>query len=121
MNPDNTSSTSPGGAGTGTNGGIVLPPTIYKRATMTPEERFRDDCRMEVAKAKEELEREKAERKAETDDLRRQLAEKEKMIEKFEMFIDICNGRVMMQRERLAGEMVDSGGAGDGVRRESGV
>ena len=38
----------------------------------------------------------------EVEDLKAQLREKDKMISKFEMFIDICNERVMVQRERLA-------------------
>lgn len=35
------------------------------------------------------------------DELREELANKDKMIQKFEMFIDICNERVMVQRSRL--------------------
>jgi hypothetical protein len=40
-----------------------------------------------------------------------QLRHKDKMIQKFEMFIDICNERVMVQRERLEKEGEPSGTA----------
>lgn len=76
-------------------------PQIYRRATMTPEERLRDDLRLEVTKAREELDRVKEECNKKIQELQNQLAEKDKQIEKFEMFIDICNQRVMVQRERL--------------------
>jgi hypothetical protein len=88
----------------------VPTPQIYRRAHMTPEERLRDDLRMEVTKAREELERTKEECRKEVEALRTKIKEKDKMIEKFEMFIDICNQRVMVQRERLT----DDGGAGSG-------
>jgi hypothetical protein len=87
------------------------PPQIYRRATMTPEERLRDDLRMEVKKAHEEVERTKEECRKEVEALRATLEEKEKLIKKFEMFIDICNQRVMVQRERLT----DEGEAGGGT------
>ena len=38
----------------------------------------------------------------EVEDLKEQLRAKDNLIKKFEMFIDICNERVMAQRERLA-------------------
>jgi hypothetical protein len=37
--------------------------------------------------------------------------EKDKTIKKFEMFIDICNQRVMVQRERLSDGNEASAGA----------
>ena len=40
----------------------------------------------------------------EIEDLKEQLREKDRMIKKFEMFIDICNERVMVQREKLASD-----------------
>jgi len=40
----------------------------------------------------------------EVDELKEELRNKDKMIQKFEMFIDICNERVMVQRERLETE-----------------
>lgn len=43
------------------------------------------------------------EKQKEIDALNAKLKEKEALIVKFEMFIDICNERVMVQRERLAG------------------
>lgn len=87
-------------------------PQIYRRATMTPEERLRDDLRMEVTKAKEEVDRVKAECNKEIQKLRDQLLEKDKQIEKFEMFIDICNQRVMFQREKLTDTEPGSGAGG---------
>lgn len=79
---------------------------------MTAEERLRDDLRMEVTKARDELERTKEEYRKEVEALRNKLKEKDKMIEKFEMFIDICNQRVMVQRERLTDDAGSSGGGG---------
>jgi intergrase/recombinase len=79
---------------------------------MTPEERLRDDLRMEVTKAKEECDRTKEDCRKEIEALRAQLKEKDKMIEKFEMFIDICNQRVMVQRERLTSDEGPAGGGG---------
>lgn len=84
-----------------------LPP-IITRPNVSPEEKIRNECRLEVAKAKEETE---AARK-EISDLKTTLAEKEKMIEKFEMFIDICNQRVMVQRERLNTDEGQTSGGG---------
>lgn len=76
--------------------------TIYKRATMSREDRFKDDCRTEIAKLKEELEKVTADNAREVEALKKELEVKDQMIAKFEMFIDICNGRVMMQRDKLA-------------------
>jgi len=87
-------------------------PQIYRRPALTPEEKVRAECRLEVSKAKEELEQSKEEWRKEVDGLREKLREKEKLIEKFEMFIDICNQRVMVQRERLGDESVDGGRPG---------
>lgn len=55
------------------------------------------------------MEDEKVEKQNEIDALKAKLEEKDKLIKKFEMFIDICNQRVMVQRERLAG--VEGGSA----------
>ncbi len=90
------------------------PPQIYRRANMAPEERLRDDLRLELTKAREELEKVKEDHKKELEALRNTLKEKDKMIEKFEMFIDICNQRVMVQRERLTDEGAARGGGGGG-------
>lgn len=85
----------------------LLPPMVM-RAKMTPEERIRDECRAEVAKANKELEDSKAaleklrhETTAEIQALKLKMMEKDRQIAKFEMFIDICNERVMVQRERI--------------------
>src|SRR5213082_2761375 len=53
-------------------------PQIYRRANMTPEERLRDDLRMEVTKAREEVERLKDEHRKEIDGLKKKLMEKDK-------------------------------------------
>ncbi|KFY68826.1 hypothetical protein V496_00781 [Pseudogymnoascus sp. VKM F-4515 (FW-2607)] len=77
--------------------------TIYKRRQApNPEDKFREECRAEVTRVKEELEQLKEDTSREIEQLRAALEQKDKVIEKFEMFIDICNGRVMAQRERLA-------------------
>jgi predicted phage gp36 major capsid-like protein len=77
-------------------------PTFYKKPPMTFEEKLRAELRTEVANAQAENERIRAEWKKEVEELKEQLRNKDKMIQKFEMFIDICNERVMVQRERLA-------------------
>ena len=77
-------------------------PAIYSKPHPSAEERIRSDLREKLAKAREELEKLKDESAKEIEDLKNQLAEKDKTIEKFEMFIDICNQRVMVQRERLS-------------------
>lgn len=84
-------------------------PTFYKKPAMTFEEKLRAELRTEVANAHAEVERTKAEWKKEVEELKEKLRQKDKQIQKFEMFIDICNERVMVQRERLA-EAEGSGG-----------
>ena len=79
-------------------------PTFYKKPPMTFEEKLRAELRTEVANAQAEVEKTKEEWRKEVEDLKEQLRQKDKMIQKFEMFIDICNERVMVQRERLEGE-----------------
>lgn len=59
--------------------------------------------RRELAKAKEDLKKIEDEKQKEIDELKAKMAEKDEQIQKFEMFIDICNQRVMVQRERLSG------------------
>jgi hypothetical protein len=87
-------------------------PTFYKKPPMTFEEKLRAELRTEVANAHAENEKIKEQWRKEVEDLKEQLKNKDKMIRKFEMFIDICNERVMAQREMLAdGE--PSGGAAE--------
>lgn len=78
-------------------------PAIYSKPHQSPEDRIRADLRRELAKAREDLKVVESEKQKEIDTLKAKLEEKDKIIEKFEMFIDICNQRVMVQRERLAG------------------
>lgn len=88
-------------------------PTFYKKPPITFEEKLRAELRTEVANSQAELEKTKEAWRKEVEELKTQLRNKEKMIKKFEMFIDICNERVMVQRERLAeGEAEGSGGGG---------
>ena len=77
-------------------------PTIYSKPHPSAEERIRADLRREIAKAREELDKVKEDTQKEIKELKDKLEEKDKMIQKFEMFIDICNQRVMVQRERLS-------------------
>lgn len=79
-------------------------PTFYKKPPMTFEEKLRAELRTEVANAQAETERVKAQWQKEVEELREELKNKDKMISKFEMFIDICNERVMAERFRLEGE-----------------
>jgi uncharacterized Fe-S radical SAM superfamily protein PflX len=76
--------------------------TIYSKPQPSAEERIRADLRRELIKAKEDFDKLKADTTKEIEELKNKLQEKEKMIQKFEMFIDICNQRVMVQRERLS-------------------
>jgi hypothetical protein len=77
-------------------------PTFYKKPPMTFEEKLRAELRTEVANAQAEVTKVKEEWRKEVEQLKEQLVMKDKQIQKFEMFIDICNERVMVQRERLA-------------------
>jgi hypothetical protein len=77
-------------------------PTFYKKPPMTFEEKLRAELRTEVANAQAEVSKVKEEWRKEVEQLKEQLVMKDKQIQKFEMFIDICNERVMVQRERLA-------------------
>ncbi|KAJ2903584.1 putative mutator-like element protein [Zalerion maritima] len=76
-------------------------PAIYSKPHPTAEERIRSDLRKEIAKTKEELDQVQKESAKKIADLEEKLREKDRVIERFEMFIDICNQRVMVQRERL--------------------
>jgi hypothetical protein len=86
-------------------------PAIYSKPHPSPEERIRADLRMELAKAREELEQ-KDKKIAE---LETTLKERNKQIEKYEIFVDICNQRVMFNRGKLAAELdLDPGLVGGG-------
>lgn len=87
-------------------------PTFYKKPPLTFEEKLRAELRTEVAKAQNETEQIREQWKKEVEDLREELRNKDKMIQKFEMFIDICNERVMVQRSRLDLEGGPSGASG---------
>jgi peptidoglycan hydrolase CwlO-like protein len=80
---------------------------IYSKPHPTAEERIRADLRKELAKAREDYDKLKEDTQKEIEELKAKLAEKEQLINKFEMFIDICNQRVMVQRE-----MLEDGGGG---------
>ena len=77
-------------------------PTFYKKPPMTFEEKLRAELRTEVANAQAEVAKVKEAWAKDVEHLKEQLVQKDKQIQKFEMFIDICNERVMVQRERLA-------------------
>jgi hypothetical protein len=77
-------------------------PAIYSKPHPSAEERIRADLRRELSKTREELDKLREDSAKEIEDLKEKIREKDKMIEKFEMFIDICNQRVMFQRERLS-------------------
>lgn len=85
-------------------------PTFYKKPPMTFEEKLRAELRTEVANAQAETDRVREESRKQIEDLQEQLRQKDKQIQKFEMFIDICNERVMVQRERLSES--EAGGVG---------
>lgn len=72
-------------------------PAIYSKPQPSAEERIRADLRREIAKTREELEKVKAESEKEINELKATILEKNKIIEKFEQFIDICNQRVIVR------------------------
>jgi hypothetical protein len=74
---------------------------IYSKPQPTPDERIRADLRKELAKLREDYDKLKEDSEKEIEQLKVKIAEKDQLIEKFEMFIDICNQRVMVQREML--------------------
>lgn len=89
-------------------------PTIYSnKAQQSPEDRIRADLRRELAKARDDMKKMEDEKQKEIESLKAKIDEKDVLIKKFEMFIDICNERVMIQRERLA----DGSQSGGGNRR----
>jgi hypothetical protein len=78
-------------------------PAIYSKPHQSPEDRIRAELRREIAKAREEMQEMEEKKDKEISELKTKLEEKEVIIRKFEEFIDICNERVMFQRQRLAG------------------
>ncbi len=83
-------------------------PAIYSKPHPSAEERIRADLRRELAKTREDFDKYKLDSKKEIDELKTKIKEKDKIIEKFEQFIDICNQRVMV---RLS-DNNDSSGSG---------
>ena len=71
-------------------------PAIYSKPHPSAEERIRADLRRELAKAREELDKLKEDTSKEIAELKAKIQEKDKIIHKFEQFIDICNQRVMV-------------------------
>ena len=71
-------------------------PAIYSKPHPSAEERIRADLRRELATAREDLEKLKKDSDKQIDELKLKLREKDKIIDKFEQFIDICNQRVMV-------------------------
>ena len=76
-------------------------PAIYSKPHPTAEERIRADLRRELAKVREESDQKVEAKQKEIDSLKEQLTQKDEQIKKYEMFVDICNSRIMAQRERL--------------------
>lgn len=78
-------------------------PSIYTKPPQTAEDRIRSDLRRELSKARDDMKKMEEEKQKEIERLKAKVEEQDGMIKKFEMFIDICNQRVMVQRERLSG------------------
>lgn len=76
-------------------------PAIYSKPRPSAEERIIADLRKELAKVNDELIKEKEDNHKKIAELEEKVREKDKKIQKFEMFVDICNERVMYQREKL--------------------
>lgn len=86
-------------------------PAIYSKPRPSAEERIISDLRKELAKVNDELDKIKENHQKELDELEEKVREKDKQIKKYEMFVDICNERVMFQREKLKG-LEDNNNAG---------
>ncbi|CAN8102960.1 unnamed protein product [Discula destructiva] len=76
-------------------------PAIYSKPRPTAEERLIADLRKEVAKLHEELTKKDEDHQKKLAELEEKVREKDSKIQKFEMFVDMCNERVMFQREKL--------------------
>ena len=85
-------------------------PAIYSKPHPSAEERIRADLRRELAKAREEFDKIKDDNEKRISELEEKLREKDKIIKKYEMFVDLCNERVMIQREKLK-DIDDNGNA----------
>lgn len=85
-------------------------PAIYSKPHPSAEERIRADLRRELAKAREEFDKVKDANEKRISELEEKLREKDKIIKKYEMFVDLCNERVMIQREKLK-DIDDNGNA----------
>lgn len=85
-------------------------PAIYSKPHPSAEERIRADLRRELAKAREEFDKVKEVNEKRISELEDKLREKDKIIKKYEMFVDLCNERVMIQREKLK-DIDDNGNA----------
>jgi hypothetical protein len=81
-------------------------PAIYTKPLQSPEDRIRADLRQKLAQVREDMKKLEEEKKKEIDALKASLEEKDKKIEKYEMFID-----TLVQRARLTGS---EGGPGAG-------
>lgn len=78
-------------------------PAIYSKPRPSAEERIIADLRKELAKVNEELAKSKEESNKKVAEMEEKLREKDTQIQKYEMFVDICNQRVWLQRDRLKG------------------
>jgi hypothetical protein len=76
-------------------------PTIYSKPHPSPEERIRADLRTELANVREELEKTKAESAQRIAELEERLKKKDEDIHRYEIFVDICNQRVMSNRKTM--------------------
>ncbi|KAF3767357.1 hypothetical protein M406DRAFT_106539 [Cryphonectria parasitica EP155] len=88
-------------------------PAIYSKPRPSAQERIITDLRKEIAKVNEELEQLKQGNQKKIEELEEKVRDKDKQIKKYEMFVDICNERVMFQREKLKG-LDDNSSAGNG-------
>lgn len=76
-------------------------PAIYSKPHPSAEERIRGDLRRELAKTREDMDKLKEDSKKEIEALKAKIEEKNALIQKYEMFIDLCNQRVIMRRDEL--------------------
>lgn len=93
-------------------------PTIYTKQPQTNEDKIRSELRSQLSKLREDMTKMEEDKNKEIESLKDTIKEKDVMIAKFEMFIDICNQRVMVQRERLSGPGED-GNASAATRNQS--
>lgn len=76
-------------------------PAIYSKPRPSQQDKLIAELRKSLAKLNEQLAKEQEDSQKKVAELEEKLREKDGKIQKFEMFVDMCNERVMFQRDKL--------------------